>query len=721
MEIIKLLANELSLPEEPLKRTVSLLDEGNTVPFIARYRKELTGGMDDTVLRTLEARLAYLRGLEKRCGEIRASVAEQGFLTPGFEKALGEAKTLRELEDLYLPFRPKKKTRASEARAKGLDGLAALLRMQDPKTDPLRAAESYIGKGGEKSAGGAEEALQGAMDILAEEISENADLRRHIREVTLERGILCCEKKKDADSTGGTTGVYDDYAAFSGRLKGLPGHRILALHRGEKEGALKLTLTAPEEEILAFLRRRLLKPYPTPSGGYLERAADDAYRRLIAPSVERELWADLFEDAREGAIRVFAENLRHLLLAAPLKGKTVIGFDPGYRTGCKLAAVDPTGKVLETAVIYPTKPREDTAGSEKVLRRMIERHGAEVIAIGNGTASAESERFVSSLLQSYGGRVRYAVVSEAGASVYSASALGAEEFPTLDATERSAVSIARRLQDPLAELVKIDPKAIGVGQYQHDMKKARLDEALEGVVEDCVNAVGVDLQTASFSLLSHIAGITPAAAKSIVAYREENGAFTSRRELLKVPKIGKKAFEQAAGFLRVSGGEEFLDETGVHPESYGAAEALLARFGVCGEDVRAHRLSGFSKKVSAEADAIAEALGIGKPTLLDIAAALEKPGRDPRDELPPPALREEILEMESLRPGMRLPGVVRNVTDFGAFVDIGVHQDGLVHLSKISTRYLRHPSEVLSVGDRVEVTVLSVDLQRKRISLSMLP
>lgn len=716
MDIIKTLAAELHLGEGQVERTVALIDEGNTIPFIARYRKEVTGALDDTVLRTLDDRLRYLRQLDERREEVRAAIEAAGKLTPELADKLENAATLHEIEDIYLPFRPKRKTRASEARAKGLEPLAAILLAQQKGIDPKEEAEKFVCPDAEKPVPDAVAALQGAMDILAEDFAENAEYRGMIRKATAAEGVLCCKPGKAAEE--GQPNVYETYFAFEGPVRNLPGHRVLAINRGEKEEQLKVSLRAPEEAIRGYLCSKILLR-PSRCEDYLRAAIDDSYDRLIAPSVEREIRADLFDQASEGAIKVFSENLRHLLMGAPLKGKTVVGFDPGYRTGCKLAVVDPTGKVLDTAVIYPTKPREDTEGSAKILRKLIERYGAEVVSIGNGTASAESEQFVAGVLQEYGGRVKYAVVSEAGASVYSASELGAKEFPDFDVTERSAVSIARRLQDPLSELVKIDPQAIGVGQYQHDMKKARLDEALSGVVEDCVNKVGVDLNTASHTILSHIAGINAAIAKNIVAYREKNGAFRNRAQLLKVPKLGEKAFTQAAGFLRVSGGDEPFDETGVHPESYAAAKTLLLMMGHTEEELRAHNLQELGSEIAPHTKELCERLGIGEPTLRDIAKELEKPGRDVREELPPPELRSEILTMEMLKPGMKLDGVVRNVTDFGAFVDIGVHQDGLVHLSKICSRFIKHPSEVLAVGDRVKVTVLSVDLQKKRISLSM--
>ena len=711
MDIIKQLSEELKLKEEQIEKTVALMDEGCTVPFIARYRKEVTGSLDDTVLRTLEERLNYLRNLEKRKEEVAKAITEQGKMTEEIMAALYEAKILTEVEDIYRPFKPKRKTRASVAREKGLGPLAEKIFAQENGVDPEKEAEAYINA--EKGVKTVEDALGGAMDVIAEEISDSAEYRKDIRAMTFNLGTLISKQAKDEDS------VYATYYDFSSPVKELPGHRVLAINRGEKEEYLKVSIEITKDLPLNYLFAQVVKNHACPSAKYVIRAMIDSYDRLIAPSIEREIRADLFDRASEGAIALFSENLKNLLMSAPLKGKTVLGLDPGYRTGCKLAVVDPTGKVLDTAVIYPTKPREDVPGSERTVCRLIDKYGVNVVAIGNGTASKESEIFVSDTIRRYGGKVKYAMVSEAGASVYSASELAAAEFPDFDVTQRSAVSIARRLQDPLAELVKIDPKSIGVGQYQHDMKQARLDEALGGVVEDCVNKVGVDLNTASHSLLEHISGINAAAAKNIVRYREENGAFRSRAQLLKVPKIGAKAYEQAAGFLRVSGSDEILDNTGVHPESYAIAHALIARYGFDEEDVRNNKLAGLSKRIEKDIPTLVADLSVGEPTLRDIVKELEKPGRDIRDALPEPELRSDLLDLSDLKPGMKLKGVVRNVIDFGAFVDIGVHQDGLLHLSQISKKYIKHPSEVLSVGDRVEVTVLSVDVQKKRISLTM--
>ena len=711
MNINKQLAEELNLKEEQIEKTVALIDEGCTVPFIARYRKEVTGSLDDTTLRTLEDRLNYLRNLEKRKEEVAKAITEQGKMTEEIALALENAKILTEVEDIYRPYKPKRKTRASVAREKGLGPLAEKIFAQEDETVPEKEAEAYINE--EKGVMTVEDALQGAMDVIAEDISDSADYRKAIRAMTYDFGTLVSKQAKEEDS------VYANYYDFSSPVKDLPGHRVLAINRGEKEEFLKVTIEITKDAPLNYLFAAAVVNPKSACARYVIKALIDSYERLIAPSIEREIRSDLFDKASEGAIALFSDNLKNLLMSAPLKGKTVLGLDPGYRTGCKLAVVDPTGKVLDTAVIYPTKPREDIPGSERTVCRLIDRYGVDVVAIGNGTASKESEIFVSDTIKRYGGKVKYAMVSEAGASVYSASKLAAEEFPDFDVTQRSAVSIARRLQDPLAELVKIDPKSIGVGQYQHDMKQARLDEALGGVVEDCVNKVGVDLNTASHSLLEHISGINATAAKNIVKYREENGEFRSRAQLLKVPKIGAKAYEQAAGFLRVSGSSEILDNTGVHPESYAVAHEIISHYGFESEDVRQNKLAGLGRRIEKDIPGLCKTLNVGEPTLRDIISELEKPGRDIRDSLPEPELRSDLLDLSDLKPGMRLTGVVRNVIDFGAFVDIGVHQDGLLHLSQISKKYIKHPSEVLSVGDRVEVTVLAVDVQKKRISLTM--
>lgn len=712
MTIIEILAQELNLKPDQVERTVALIDEGNTIPFIARYRKEVTGSLDDTVLRQLDERLTYLRNMEARREEIRNLIAAQEKLTSEIEQAIAAAKTMTELEDIYRPFRPHRKTRASIAREKGLEPLAALLMAQnsvyEPDLDTL--ADEFIDE--EKGVKTREEAYAGACDIIAEDISDNAEYRKIIRARTYEFGTLA--------SKGEGESVYTQYYEYEEKINKVPGHRILAINRGEKEDFLKVSVNVPADLILNELFAHVIAENDSPARKYVSGAIVDSYERLIAPSVEREIRNDMFEKASEGAIKVFADNLKHLLMTAPLKGKVVLGYDPGYRTGCKLAVVDKTGKVLETGVIYPTKPQERIKESGEAVKRLIRRWGVNVIAIGNGTASKESEIFIANLLREIPEDVKYIMVSEAGASVYSASKLGAEEFPDYDVTQRSAVSIARRLQDALAELVKIDPKAIGVGQYQHDMKQASLDSALTGVVEDCVNSVGVDVNTASWPLLSYISGINATSAKNIVKYREENGEFCNRAQILKVPRIGAKAFEQCAGFLRVPGSEEILDNTGVHPESYAIAEALLKKFDYTEEDVRNGKLGGLSGKVKRYGvETLCEELSVGAPTLHDIIGELEKPGRDVRDSLPAPILRDDIMDLNDLRPDMILTGTVRNVIDFGAFVDIGVHQDGLVHISEICDRYIKHPSEVLSVGDIVQVRVLSVDVKKKRIGLSM--
>ena len=713
MDIIKALAKELNLKEEQITATVALLDEGNTVPFIARYRKEVTGSLDDVALRTLEDRLNYLRKLDERRGEIASLIEAQGKLTPEITAALDRAVTLVELEDIYRPYRPKRKTRASVAREKGLEPLAELLMAQQDKYEPSipEAAAAYVDE--EKGVATAEEALAGACDIIAEDISNSADYRKMLRTFTFQNGSLVTKAAKEEDS------VYKDYYEFSEPIKKLRQHRVLAINRGEKEEFLKVAIEVSEEDAIAKLAAHIVKNKESEAIPYLMATIRDSYDRLIFPAIEREIRSDLFDEASEGALKVFAENLRNLLMISPLKGKTVLGYDPGYRTGCKLAVVDSTGKVLDTAVIYPTKPREDIPRSRETVERLIRRYGVDVVAIGNGTASRESEQFIAETLKGLDRDVKYTIVSEAGASVYSASKLGAEEFPDFDVTERSAVSIARRLQDPLAELVKIEPQAIGVGQYQHDMKPARMSETLGGVVEDCVNAVGVDVNTASYSLLSYISGISTAAAKNIVAYREANGEFRSRAEILKVPKIGAKAYEQCAGFLRVPDSKELLDNTGVHPESYELTNRLLALFDYTEESVKNGEIGMLRSKVTLRGvDKVCAQLSCGEPTLMDIIGELEKPGRDIRDTAPAPVLRSDVLEMKDLTEGMLLKGTVRNVVDFGAFVDIGVHEDGLLHISEMSDRFISHPRELYSVGDVIEVRIKGVDLARKRISLS---
>lgn len=714
MDIQKIISEELSVKEKQVAAAVELLDAGNTVPFIARYRKEATGGLDDEALRRLSERVTYLRNLEKRKEEVRALIAARGQLTDEIDAAIDAAQTVTETDDIYRPFRPKRKTRASVARERGLAPLAELISSCAPSYNPPieKAAEEYVDE--EKEVPDARAALAGACDIIAEEVSDNAEYRQMIRSLTSEWGSISSKLSgEDGD------GVYTQYYEYTEKISALPPHRYLAMNRGENEGALKISVEIGQDIILNALFNRGIADYRSPAFPYMASAVTDSYARLIAPSIEREIRADLFDRACVSAIGVFSDNLRHLLLGAPLKGKCVLGYDPGYRTGCKLAVVDKTGRVLDTAVIYPTKPREDIAGAERTVSALIKKYGVDVVAIGNGTASGESENFIASLLCKLDCGTKYIMVSEAGASVYSASKAGAEEFPDFDVTQRSAVSIARRLQDPLAELVKIDPKSIGVGQYQHDMKEAQLDEALDGVVEYCVNAVGVDLNTASYMLLSHVAGINAASAKNIVKYREENGEFARRADVLKVPRVGARAYEQCAGFLRVPGSAEALDNTGVHPESYDAAKRLMKKYGYAESDMRAG-LSRLRSEVERDGKAaVAAELGIGEPTLDDMIGELEKPGRDVRDALPVPQLRERVISLEDLKVGMTMTGVVRNVVDFGAFVDIGVHQDGLVHISRLSDSFVKHPSDVVSVGDTVNVRVVEVDTKRKRIALSM--
>ena len=714
MNIFETLAKELNITLTQVEKTVELIDEGNTIPFIARYRKEVTGSLDDEILRKFEERLNYLRNIEKRREEVTELIRAQEKLTPEIEEAIKNAVTITEIDDIYRPFRPHRKTRASVAKEKGLEPLALLILEQNAAYEPSldEIADTYIDA--EKGVENREQAYAGACDIIAESISDNAEYRKEIRRLTFGFGLVTSKANTEEDS------VYAQYYDYSEGVKKIPSHRVLAIHRGEKEDFLKVAITVDKDLILNYLYNEVVVAGKSEAKQYVENAIVDSYDRLIAPSVEREIYNDLFDNACEGAIALFSDNLKHLLMQSPIKGKVVLGFDPGYVNGCKLAVVDPVGKVIDTGVIYPTKPRQRIEEAKRIVKSMIRAHKVDVIAIGNGTASKESEIFIADLLKEVEYDTKYIVISEAGASIYSASKLAADEFPDFDVMQRSAVSIARRLQDPLAELVKIDPKSIGVGQYQHDMKPARLDEALTGVVEDCVNSVGVDVNTASHSLLSYIAGINATSAKNIVKYREENGAFKSRAEILKVPRIGAKAYEQCAGFLRVPDSKFILDNTGVHPESYEAALKLLNKFEYTQEDVKANKLSmlrvkaqkyGFSK--------LAEEFGIGEPTLMDIITELEKPGRDIRDSFPAPVLRDDILGMEDLKPEMLLTGTVRNVIDFGVFVDIGVHQDGLVHISELSDKYVKHPSQVVSLGDVVKVKVLSVDLKKKRIALSM--
>lgn len=715
MDIIKILSEELGVKEKQIESAVKLLDDGNTVPFIARYRKEVTGGLDDEILRTLTDRLTYLRNLDARREEVKNLIDAQGKLTPELSEAIDAAATLTEVDDIYRPYRPKRKTRASVAKERGLEPLAELIKEERDDYSPSlsEVASGYVDE--EKGVASAADALSGACDIIAEEISDNADFRREIRALTAEFGKIVTKKTGEDEK-----GVYEQYYDYEETIKTIPSHRILAINRAEKEEVIKADVVIRSDFILNYLFYQVIHNFDSPAFKYLARATNDSYDRLIAPSIEREIRNELFDRASESAIKLFSDNLKHLLMGAPLKGKTVMGYDPGYRTGCKLAVVDKTGMVIDTAVIYPTKPHEKIAESKRIVKELINKYGVDVIAIGNGTASGESEMFIAETLREVERDTKYIIVSEAGASVYSASKQGAEEFPDFDVTQRSAVSIGRRLQDPLAELVKIDPKSIGVGQYQHDMKESRLDEALIGVVEDCVNAVGVDLNTASYSLLSYISGINLTSAKNIVKYREENGEFKKRSDVLKVPRIGAKAYEQCAGFLRVPGSSEILDNTGVHPESYSIAEALLKRLGYTSEDISAGSFGSIRAKAAVVGtDNLAEELGCGEPTLIDIVTELEKPGRDVRDSLPKPQLRDRVLDMADLTVGMRMTGTVRNVIDFGAFVDIGVHQDGLVHVSEISEKFIKHPSEALSVGDVVTVWVKNVDVKKKRIGLTM--
>ncbi|WP_294897925.1 Tex family protein [uncultured Eubacterium sp.] len=711
MDIIRKLAEELQIRPAQAQAAVKLIDEGNTIPFISRYRKEATGALNDEVLRNLYERLNYLRNLEEKKEQVISSIEEQGKLTDALKQQILAAETLVAVDDLYRPYRPKRRTRATIAKERGLEPLANVLLLQQLDHPAQEEAAGYLSE--EKGVATAEDALQGAMDIVAEAIADEADYRTYIREKTMKKGTLTSSAKDEKAES-----VYEMYYDFEEPVAKLAGHRILALNRGEKEKVLTVKLEAPEEEIIRYLEKKTLhrdNPYTTP---YLKEAVADSYERLIAPAIEREIRNTLTETAQEGAIRVFGKNLEQLLMQPPIRGQVVLGWDPAFRTGCKLAVVDATGKVLDTVVIFPTAPQNKVAEAKAVLKKLIAKYHITLISVGNGTASRESEQVIVELLKELPVPVQYVIVNEAGASVYSASKLATEEFPNFDVGQRSAASIARRLQDPLAELVKIDPKSIGVGQYQHDMNQKRLGEALEGVVEDCVNKVGVDLNTASVPLLEHVSGINKTIAKNIVAYREENGIFKNRKELLKVAKLGPKAFEQCAGFLRISEGTQPLDATSVHPESYGVAEALLKQLGYSKDELKKGALPGLHKKIR-DYKKLAEELGTGELTLRDIVGELEKPGRDPREDMPKPILRTDVLEMKDLKPGMVLKGTVRNVIDFGAFVDIGVHQDGLVHISQICDRFIKHPLEAVSVGDIVDVQVLSVDVAKKRIALTM--
>lgn len=711
MDIIQKLTEELQVKKWQVEAAVKLIDEGNTIPFISRYRKEATGALNDEQLRDLGERLTYLRNLEDKKAQVISSIEEQGKLTEELKAAIKAAQTQVAVDDLYRPYRPKRRTRATMAKEKGLEGLANIILLQMTTTPLETEAESYLSE--EKGVATVQEAIAGAMDIIAESISDEADYRTWIRNKTLKEGEITSEAKDEKEQS-----VYETYYHFSQPISKMAGHRTLALNRGEAEKVLTVKIVAPEPEILSYLESRVItrdNPITSPT---LEEVVKDSYSRLIAPAIEREIRNLLTEQAEEGAIRVFGKNLEQLLMQPPIAGQTVLGWDPAFRTGCKLAVVDPTGKVLDTVVIYPTAPQNKVKEAKATLKKLIEKYHITLISLGNGTASRESEQVIVELLKEIPEKVQYVIVSESGASVYSASKLATEEFPNFDVGQRSAASIARRLQDPLAELVKIDPKAIGVGQYQHDMNQKRLSEALGGVVEDSVNKVGVDLNTASAPLLEYISGITKTLAKNIVTYREANGRFADRRQLLKVPKLGPKAYEQCAGFLRIMNGDNPLDTTSVHPESYEAAMKLLTSLGYSAEDIIGGGLKGISKKVR-EPKKTAEELGVGELTLKDIVQELEKPARDPRDEMPRPVLRSDVLDMKDLTPGMVLKGTVRNIMDFGAFVDIGVHQDGLVHVSEMSERFIKHPLDVVKVGDVVDVKVLAVDVAKKRISLSM--
>ena len=714
MDINQKLTEELGVKRWQVDAAVKLIDEGNTIPFISRYRKEVTGSLNDEQLRKLHERLVYLRNLEEKKEQVISSIEEQGKMTEELRRQIMAAETQVTVEDLYRPYRPKRRTRATIAKEKGLEPLAAYIMLQNAKEPLENTAQQYVSE--EKGVKSAADAIAGAEDIIAESISDNADYRSWIRKTTMKKGkVTSAAKDPEAES------VYEMYYEFEEPVSKLAGHRILALNRGEKEKFLTVKVEAPEEDIMRYLEKKIIhkdNPYTAP---VLKETVEDSYHRLIAPAIEREIRNELTEKAEDGAIEVFGKNLHQLLMQPPIAGKVVLGWDPAFRTGCKLAVVDPTGKVIGTTVIYPTAPTtpQKIKASKDLLKKIIPKYHISLISLGNGTASRESEQFIVELLKEIPEeKVQYVIVNEAGASVYSASKLASEEFPNFDVGQRSAASIARRLQDPLAELVKIDPKSIGVGQYQHDMNQKKLGESLSGVVEDCVNKVGVDLNTASAPLLSYISGISSTIAKNIVAYREENGRFTDRRELLKVPKLGPKAYEQCAGFMRIQGGKNPLDMTGVHPESYDAAEKLLKKQGFTPEDIAGHHLNGLSLTIR-DYKKLSEELGIGEITLRDIVKELEKPARDPRDEMPKPILRTDVLEMKDLKEGMVLKGTVRNVIDFGVFVDIGVHQDGLVHISQITDRYIKHPLEVVSVGDIVDVKVMSVDLKKKRIQLTM--
>lgn len=711
MDILKKISDELNIKLSQVEATVKLIDEGNTIPFIARYRKEVTGSLNDEVLRNLDERLKYLRNLEDRKTTVLAAIEEQGKLTDELKKEIEAAETLVVVEDLYRPYKQKRRTRAVVAKEKGLEPLATVIMLQMLNEPLENLAKDYISE--EKDVKSVEEAIAGASDIIAEIISDEADYRKYIREITIKEGILSSTAKDEELKS-----VYEMYYNFEEPVSKLAGHRVLAINRGENEKILTVKIVAPEDRIMNYLKKKVIirdNKYTTP---VLEAVIDDSYKRLIAPAIEREIRSELTEKAEDGAIKVFGKNLEQLLMQPPIANQVVLGWDPAFRTGCKLAVVDGTGKVLDTVVVYPTEPQKKIKEAKETVKKLIKKYGITLISLGNGTASRESEQVIVELLKEIDEKVSYIITNEAGASVYSASKLATEEFPNFDVGQRSATSIARRVQDPLAELVKIDPKSIGVGQYQHDMNQKKLGEALENVVEDCVNKVGVDLNTASASLLEYISGISKVIAKNIVSYREENGKFQNRKQLLKVAKLGPKAYEQCAGFMRISDGDNPLDKTSVHPESYEAAEKLLKKLGFKPEDLREGKLLGISLMVK-NYEVVARELGVGEITLRDIVKELEKPARDPRDEMPKPILRTDVLDMKDLSEGMILKGTVRNVIDFGAFVDIGVHQDGLVHVSQMTDRYIKHPLEAVSVGDIVEVKVMKVDLDKKRIQLTM--
>jgi len=713
MDILKVITNELGVKLSQVEAAVKLIDEGNTIPFIARYRKEATGSLNDEQLRNLDERLTYLRNLEEKKAQVLATIEEQGKLTDELRKQIEDAMTMVVVEDLYRPYRPKRRTRATIAKEKGLEPLANIIMLQMADKLISEYATEYISE--EKEVLTAEDAIEGAKDILAETISDEADYRSYIRKITYDMGkISTVAKDEEAES------VFEMYYNFEEPLKKLAGHRVLALNRGENEKILTVKIEAPEDRVLQYLQKQVISrdnPYTT---DILVATIEDSYKRLIAPAIEREIRNELTENAEDSAIKVFGKNLEQLLMQPPIVNQVVLGWDPAFRTGCKLAVVDGTGKVLDTVVVYPTEPQNKVEEAKAVVKKLIKKYGITLISVGNGTASRESEMVIVDMLKEIPEKVQYVIVNEAGASVYSASKLATEEFPNFDVGQRSAASIARRLQDPLAELVKIDPKSIGVGQYQHDMNQKKLSEALHAVVEDSVNKVGVDLNTASASLLEYISGVSKVIAKNIVAYREEHGKFTNREQLLKVAKLGPKAYEQCAGFMRISGGDNPLDATSVHPESYAATEELLKKLSYSPQDLTSGGLRGISKRVTkTESEALAKELGVGAITLMDIVQELEKPARDPRDEMPKPILRSDVLDMKDLTPGMILKGTVRNVIDFGVFVDIGVHQDGLVHISQMTERYIKHPLEVVSVGDIVEVKVISVDVAKKRIALTM--